>query len=256
MALVTSWDPEIYARNARFVSDLGAPLLKLLDAKRGETILDLGCGDGALTTKIAAAGCLVIGADSSRDQVQAARHRGVFVIVMDGQRPALKQRFDAVFSNAALHWMKHAEDVAAGVAGCLKPGGRFVAEFGGKGNVEKIRSALHEGLRRRAIDPSPIDPWYYPAPEEYRKILADCGLRVCFIELIPRPTKLPGDIFAWLEVFAQPFTQAVSAEQRHCFLNEVRERLKPELQQPDGAWVADYVRLRVEAVKDIEPVLR
>jgi trans-aconitate methyltransferase len=252
MTSTTIWNPENYERNARFVSDLGAPLLELLQPKAGETILDLGCGDGFLTAKVAAAGCLVIGADASRDQVEAARRRGVCAVVMDGHGLGLKQRFDAVFSNAALHWMKRANEVAADIVRCLRPGGRFIAEFGGKGNVEKIRSALHNGLRQRAINPWLVDPWYYPAPEEYEKILQDCGLRVSYIESIPRPTRLPGDILAWLEVFAQPFTQAVQADERRSFLCEIRDRLEPELRQADGTWIADYVRLRLKAVKDIE----
>jgi len=245
----TIWNPEVYAENARFVSDLGEPLLKLLDCKPGEMILDLGCGDGALTEKIAGAGCAVLGADTSLGQIQAAKKRGLDVVVMDGQRLSLKSRFDAVFSNAALHWMKRTESVIEGVASCLKPGGRFVGEFGGKGNVEKIRAALHQGLRRRGIDPWTVDPWYYASLEEYSKLLTAYGFRVCYIVLIPRPTKLPGDILGWLEVFAQPFTKAVAEAERGNFLDEVRRALQPHLQDPDGAWSADYVRLRFKAVK-------
>jgi trans-aconitate methyltransferase len=169
---------------------------------------------------------------------------------MDGQRFSLKERFDAVFSNAALHWMQRAESVVEGAANCLKPGGRFVGEFGGKGNVEKIRGALHLGLRRRGIDPWTVDPWYYASPEEYSKLLTAYGFQVAYIELIPRPTQLPGDILGWLEVFAQPFTQAVSAENREAFLAEVRNQLEPDLRQSDGNWSADYVRLRFKAVKE------
>ena len=106
--------------------------------------------------------------------------------------------------------MKRAEDVIAGVANCLKPGGRFVGEFGGKGNVQKIRAALHAGLQRRAIDPWTLDPWFYPSPEEYSDLLRHAGFTIQYIELIPRPTQLPGDIIAWLEIFAQPFTEAVA----------------------------------------------
>lgn len=249
MSSPTIWNPEIYAENARFVTDLGAPLLELLAPKPGEMILDLGCGDGALTEKIAGAGCAVLGADTSLGQIQAAKKRGLDVVVMDGQRLSLKSRFDAVFSNAALHWMKRTESVVEGVASCLKPGGRFVGEFGGRGNVEKIRAALHQGLRRRGIDPWTVDPWYYASPDEYSKLLTAYGFRVGYIELIPRPTRLPGDILGWLEVFAQPFTNAVTEENREEFLSAVRNRLEPILRRSDGSWCADYVRLRFKAVK-------
>src|SRR4029077_2468873 len=116
MSQTTSWNPETYAKNARFVSDLGEPLLQLLKPKPGELILDLGCGDGALTEKIAGYGCKVIGVDLSFHQLKAAKNRGLNVAVMDGHQLCLRRRFDAVFSNAALHWMKRPEAVMAGVA--------------------------------------------------------------------------------------------------------------------------------------------
>ena len=249
MVQSTTWNPASYAENARFVSDLGAPLLALLGAKPGETILDLGCGDGALTEKIAAAGSNVYGCDASLSQVQAARPRATQVFVMDGQQPGLKRRFDAVFTNAALHWMKQAEQVVEGVANSLKPGGRFVGEFGGKGNVETIRQALHRGLRVRGIDPWTVDPWYYPSSEQYQELLIQRGFTVDYIELFPRPTKLPGDISGWLEVFAQPFSKAVSESVRADFLAEVRRDLEPNLRKADGTWYAEYVRLRFKATR-------
>src|SRR4030095_16006427 len=141
MSRSTSWNPENYAKNARFVSDLGEPLLHLLDAHPGELILDLGCGDGALTGKIAGYGCAVIGADSSFPQLKAAKDRGLNVAVMDGHQFSFRRKLDAVFSNAALHWMHRPEAVVASVASSLKPAGRFIGEFGGKGNVAKIRSS-------------------------------------------------------------------------------------------------------------------
>jgi trans-aconitate methyltransferase len=249
MSQSTAWNPESYARNARFVSDLGQPLLQLLDAQPGELILDLGCGDGALTEKIAGYGCAVIGVDSSFPQLKAARERGLNAVVMDGHQLCFQRRFDAVFTNAALHWMKQPETVVAGVANSLKAGGRFIGEFGGKGNVERIRSALHETLRRHAIDSAPIDPWYYPSPEEYSKLLSRAGFIVNYIELIPRPTKLPGDILDWLEIFAQPFTQAVAEPDRARFLQEVRDKLATCLRDGAGNWFADYVRLKFRATK-------
>ena len=211
MAQTTTWNPTSYAKNARFVAELGEPLLALLDGKPGETILDLGCGDGALTEKIAESGCTVYGCDASLAQLQAARRRGIQTVVMDGQQLGLKRRFDAVFTNAALHWMKQSDEVVEGVAGSLKSAGRFVGEFGGQGNVETIRQALHSALRQRGIDPWSIDPWYYAAPKEYSDLLNRHGFTVSYIELIPRPTQLPGDILGWLGVFAQPFTESVTA---------------------------------------------
>ena len=249
MTQTTTWNPVSYAANARFVSDLGEPLLKLLDGKPGETIFDLGCGDGALTEKIVAAGCTVYGCDASLSQVRAARQGAANVFVMDGQRLGLKRRFDAVFTNAALHWMKQAEKVVEGIAAALKNGGRFVGEFGGKGNVETIRQALHGALQKRSVDPWSVDPWYYAAPQEYTELLTRHGFTVEYIELIPRPTKLPGDILGWLKVFAQPFSKAVAESRRTDLLDEVREELRPKLQKPDGSWYADYVRLRFKATR-------
>jgi trans-aconitate methyltransferase len=246
----TTWNPASYSKNARFVSDLGEPVLQLLAPRAGELVLDLGCGDGALTEKIAAAGCQVIGVDSSAAQIGAARRRRLNAAVMNGHQLAFTRVFDAVFSNAALHWMKQPDKVVAGVAKSLKPGGRFVGEFGGKGNVEAIRSALHGALSKRGIDPWTVDPWYYPSPEEYLELLEIHGLRVEYIELIPRPTKLPGDILGWLETFAQPFTNSIAAVERSDYLAEVKSALEPNLRDTEGAWTADYVRLRFKALRN------
>ena len=249
MTDATFWNPEIYGANARFVADLGEPLLLLLEPKVGDLILDLGCGDGALTKKIAASGAKVIGVDSSYEQMRASKQHGLRGLVMDGQALCFKACFDAVFTNAALHWMKQPLHAAIGVRNALRSGGRFIGEFGGKANVEVIRKALHEGLRRRDIDPWSVDPWYFPSTDEYAQLLAQVGFTVDYIELVPRPTKLPGDILGWLEVFAQPFTNAIPPAARPAFLDEVRHQLKPTLLDADGRWEADYVRLRFKAHK-------
>jgi SAM-dependent methyltransferase len=244
-----NWDPDSYARNARFVSDLGAPVLELLAPQPGERILDLGCGDGALTAKLVALGCSVLGVDASAAQVEACLRLGLDVRVGDGERLDFGAEFDAVFSNAALHWMKRPDDVIAGVARVLKPGGRFVAEFGGYGCVEKIKRALIASLASRGIDGDRLNPWYFPTVEDYSARLLRGGFAIRYIALIPRPTPLPTEINGWLETFAQSFMAPLETGARDEFIAEVCESLRPELCSADGKWFADYVRLRFAADK-------
>ena len=229
-----SWDPDRYARNARFVSDLGMPVVELLAAQPGERILDLGCGDGALTAKLVAIGCEVVGVDASERQIRGARELGLDARVMDGEHLTFKGEFDAVFSNAALHWMRHADEVIAGVHRALRPHGRFVAEMGGHRCVEKIRIALVDALNRRGLDGDGAAPWYFPTVEEYSERLIKGGFIVKYIALIPRPTPLPGDISGWLETFAENFTSKLTPAERPAFIEEVRETLRPQLCDASG----------------------
>ena len=245
------WDPGRYQETAGFVAVLGAPLLDLLAPKPGERILDLGCGDGALTEKIAAVAD-VVAVDASADQVKGARARGLNAHVMDGTRLAFAAEFDAVFSNAALHWMRDPDAVIAGVWRALKPGGRFVAECGGAGNVERIMAALVAALDRRGLDGRAAVPWYFPAPEEYRARLERRGFRVESIALIPRPTPLPGPLGDWLDTFAESFVAAVPEGERADLKREIEAELRPALVDAAGVWVADYVRLRFVAWKPKE----
>ena len=244
-----TWDPDRYARHARFVSALGAPVLELLAPQPGERILDLGCGDGVLTAKLAALGCAVVGVDSSAPQVDAAKALGLDARVGDGEHLGFEGEFDAVFSNAALHWMKRPDVVIAGVWRALRPGGRFVAECGGYGCVAKIERALVEALGRRGIDGQQANPWYFPTVADYRARLEARGFRVGSIALIPRPTPLPGHLRDWLEIFAASFISAVPLPDRPAFVDEVTETLRTALADADGKWTADYVRLRLSAVK-------
>lgn len=241
------WNPEKYAENARFVSDLGMPVIELLSPQPGERILDLGCGDGALTVKLAGVGCNIVGVDSSPEMIQAAKSLKLDAQVMDGRKLLFSNEFDAVVSNAALHWMNNPERVVAGVWRALKPGGRFVGEFGGHGNVAAIISAIEAALASRGL--AVTCPWFFPRPEEYKELLESHGFSVNSITLFPRPTPLPGDAGGWLETLAQPYIAALPPAVKDTFISDVVERLRPVLCGENGIWEADYVRLRFSANK-------
>lgn len=243
------WNPRQYAENARFVSDLGMPVVELLSPQPGEHILDLGCGDGALTVKLVGLGCNVIGVDSSHDMIAAAKALGLDAHVMDGEALQFENAFDAVFSNAALHWMTNPESVIAGVWRSLKPGGRFVAEFGGYGNVATIVTAIESALASRGMVSN--NPWFFPEPKQYTSLLEAHDFYVGSMALIPRSTYLPGDVGGWLKTFAQSFLSALPVTERSRFVSEVVDALRPALCDTDGHWVADYVRLRFSATKPV-----
>mmetsp|Transcript_2580 Transcript_2580/g.5517 ORF Transcript_2580/g.5517 Transcript_2580/m.5517 type:complete len:252 (+) Transcript_2580:63-818(+) len=244
------WQADTYQKHAGFVPVLGAPILALLDPQPSERILDLGCGDGVLTSKLVEAGASVMGIDSSESMINAAKERGLDAHVMDGTSFVLNEQFDAVFTNAALHWMKKDPDaVASNVFTTLKPGGRFVGEFGGHGNVAAITVAVLAVLRQRGVDGSKLVPWYFPTPEEYTQLLERAGFEVQSIGLIPRPTPLPTDMTGWLQTMAQTMFNAIEESDRDAALQEAVELLKPCLQDTQGHWTADYVRLRFAAVK-------
>ena len=243
------WDPSRYAEHGRFVSDLAGPLVELLAPLAEDDILDLGCGDGVLTAAIAARCRSIVGADASPAQVAAARARGVDARVCDGQALPFESEFDAIVTNAALHWMTRPDAAIDGMWRALRPGGRIAGEMGGSGNVARIAGALADALERRGIDPKSRFPWYFPTPPAYRRRLTARGFEVRTMTLVERPTTLPGDIVGWLETFAAPFIDAVADAARPALLAEVRDALEPALYRPGTGWVADYVRLRFLAVK-------
>jgi SAM-dependent methyltransferase len=242
------WSAETYARHARFVSDLAGPVLEWLAPQAGERVLDLGCGDGVLTAELARRGVSVLGIDISESLLKAAAERGVETRHMDGQNLPFDGEFDAVFSNAALHWMSNASAVIEGVFRALKPGGRFVAEFGGHGNVAAVTTAMRATAWRRGGDAALAGPWFFPSVAVYREMLEERGFRVVRIGLFPRPTPLASGMIAWLGVFRRPFFAQFGADE-DVVLSEVEELLAPSLRDAKGNWTADYVRLRVEAVK-------
>ena len=242
-----TWNPDTYARDAGFVAALGEPLVALLAPRAGERVLDLGCGDGVLTRKLVEAGCRVVGVDASAEQVAAARARGIDAHVIDAAALPYEGAFDAVLSNATLHWVADLPATLSGVQRSLLPGGRFVAECGGEGNVSAIRAALWSVLARRGIDAEALDPWHFRSAEAYRAALREAGFTVTQLSAFARPTPVPAGIEAWLAVFARSFLAAIDEAQHAAVLHEVAQALAPSLRGPDGGWTADYVRVRFVA---------
>jgi trans-aconitate methyltransferase len=246
-----SWDPALYAARASFVHRLAADLVDLLAPRPRERVLDLGCGAGELTERIAATGATVVGLDASPEMLDAARRRAprLKFVAGDGQALRFDSEFDAVFSNAALHWMPRADDVAAGVARSLRPGGRFVAELGGRGCVATVCEAVAAALVRRGDDPGHWLRWYFPDVREYVTVLAAAGLDVRLAHLFERPTRVEGDegLRQWLRTFLPRLEPHLGGSWTD-FAREVETRCEPELRR-EGGWVLDYVRLRVVAVR-------
>lgn len=250
--LASRWSAADYARHASFVPALGAAAVELLAPQPGELILDIGCGDGALTQKIVEAGASVVGLDASPDMVEAARSRGIDAFVADAQALDLENQverfgqFDAAFSNAALHWMLDQDAVASGVFRLLKHGGRFAGEMGGEGNLRVLRGALREVLSERGYRVPDEDPQWYPTPEEFSRLYALAGFVDVQAQLIPRPTPLVEGIAAWVKTFRAGLMDmaGVPEDERDEVGEVVAARAAPALTGPDGIVHADYVRLR------------
>lgn len=244
-----NWNASEYIKHASFVSTMANDVLGLLDPKEGEVILDVGCGDGELTQKIQEKGCSVIGIDSSPSMIETAKKRGIESYVIDGHNIPYQNQFDAVFSNAALHWLTQPDKVIEGVYSALKENGRFVAEFGGRGNIAALLKAMQEVFDENTDFGQFQMPWYFPSVEEYQGRLEQAGFQVKYIELIPRPTPLKSGVEKWLEIFAEGITSHLSQEQKTAFLDSVKGKLLSVLFTEQSGWVADYVRLRFEATK-------
>jgi len=246
-----AWNGEQYDDKMSFVSKFGQSVIELLAPTRGERILDLGCGTGDLSHRIAQSGAEPTGLDMSGPMIAEARRKYPHIpfLVGDGESFRVEEPFDAVFSNAALHWMKQADRVAESVALALRPGGRFVAEFGGQGNVAAIADAVRAALAACGIDAGPRDPWYFPSVGEYANLLERHGFRVEFAALFDRPTPLAdgeAGLATWLDTFGQLYFAGMSPEEKAHAYALAEERARPVLFR-DGIWVADYVRIRIKA---------
>jgi trans-aconitate methyltransferase len=252
--LSSKWDPALYDAKHAFVWERGADLILLLQPSNQEVILDLGCGTGRLTAQIAASGARVVGVDSSPEMIEKARrsYPSLEFVLADARDFDLKQPFDAVFSNAALHWVKEPDRVVDSVWRALRPGGRFVAEFGGKGNIQKLIEAFYKSLVSigSAVGQH-SNPWYFPSIAEYCTLLENHGFDVTLALLFERITALDdGDsgLRNWICMFGGAFCSGLSAGEQEQFVRESENLLRPVLFH-DGGWFVDYRRLRVVARK-------
>ena len=247
------WDPALYDRRAAFVSQAASDLIDWLEPRSGEAILDLGCGTGELATVIAGRGARVVGLDASAEMIAVARERAPALewLVGDGEALGFDGAFDALFSNAALHWMVRAEATARGIARALKPGGRLVAEFGGAGCVGTVCAAVAGELAARGEDPARWLRWYFPTIATYASVLESVGLEPRTMTLFDRPTRLSGadGLADWLQIFLAPLATHLGAAWP-AFVGAVETRCRPRLY--DGSdWILDYVRLRLRALKPL-----
>ena len=243
------WDSSLYDDRHSFVWKKSADMIDLLDPKPGEHILDLGCGTGHLTSQIAARGAEVLGVDASAAMIGQARQNfpKLQFSLADARKLHFEQRFDAVLSNAALHWIPEASEVIESVRHALKPGGRFVLEMGGKGNIERIVTVLDAVLREAGH--TPRNPWYFPSAAEYSGLLEQQGFEVKALWTFERWNKLEHPergMREWLEMFAGTWFDGIPEKTKPFLIAEIETHLAPEL-RCDGAWFADYKRLRVIA---------
>ncbi|HEV2350572.1 MAG TPA: methyltransferase domain-containing protein [Terriglobia bacterium] len=250
------WNAELYDQKHSFVWQYGGDLVNLLSPQPGEYILDLGCGTGHLTAQIAEAGAHVVGVDSAITMIEQARAHfpALQFELADAQDFHFSEPFDAVFSNAVLHWIVAATRVAGSVSRALKPGGRFVAEFGGRGCVKAILAACRIAQRELGIFPeTDLYPWYFPSVAEYSSVLEAQGLVVTSAWLIDRPTKLEdGELGLrhWIKMFCNNFLSTLSQNKQEDFFLKLDEVLRPKLFR-DGSWIADYKRLRIVAIREM-----
>jgi len=248
------WNAADYDSRIGFVSEYGKSAIELLQLQPGESVLDIGCGTGDLCRTLTEAGAHTHGIDYSEEMIARARDKypQLSFEAADAQAYRTDRSFDAVFSNAALHWMKQPLAVIETVNSVLKPGGRFVAEFGGQRNVDGVVTALGEALKQYEVDANGRNPWYFPSMGQYVALLEQAGFRVEYACHFSRPTALDNGeqgLEQWLDMFAEAFFTGLSKEEKRLVYNETKRIAKPALFR-DGQWVMDYWRLRVLAYRD------
>lgn len=243
-----SWDAKKYSTHADFVSNLALPLIDLLAPKPNEYILDLGCGDGTLALEIQKYNAKVIAVDLSEDMVKKAKSKGLEAYVLSATNLEYKNKFNAVFSNAVLHWVKDSNLAIKQINKVLKPNGRFVAEFGAEHNIEQLVDAIKEVFLKNPQYGIFNNPWNFQSETIYEKLLKNNGFKIDYMEVIKRPTAID-DISNWLDIFANGIISNLNKQDKISFKNEVKDILKPKLYSSQNGWVIDYVRLKIKATK-------
>lgn len=231
----------------------GSEILSLLQPQAGERILDLGCGNGGLTVQLADAGAVPTGIDWSEEMVSKAmqQYPGLNFQAIDACHYRSDTSYDAVFSHAVLHWIQDAPAVARTVWLALGEGGRFVAEFAGKGNAAVMTGAIRGALEAHGYEWEVCSPWYHPTIGEYASLLEDTGFRVVFAQHVEKPTQLKGDqgVQRWLAGFDEYFFADVNPADKASIYRMIEEKVEPRLKQ-GGQWMLDTCRLRIVAVKE------
>ncbi len=247
-----AWDPMLYNNRHSFVAKYGEALIPLLDPRPGEKILDLACGTATLTNQISSSGAKVFGIDRSETMIKQARidYPHLELLIGDAHSFKFEWQFDAIFSNAALHWMLEPEKVLQCVWSALKPGGRFVFEMGGKGNTKIIEDACEYAISKLGYPvPPPIN--FFPSISEYSTMLERQGFIITYAHYFERPTPLVGieGLRNWIRMLRNNFLINLNLEEQDSFFKFAEEYAKPKLMNQNGEWIADYVRLRMVAKK-------
>lgn len=250
------WNSGLYEQKHAFVYQYGEALVQLLAPQSGERILDLGCGTGQLTAMIAKSGAHTVGIDASAEMITQAKCNfpDLNFQVMDASDLKFSEPFDAIFSNATLHWLPAAvqASVAKGMYQCLRPGGRLVAEFGGKGNNEKMIKALKTILTNKGyILNADINFWYFPSISEYTTLLEEQGFEVIYAAVYPRATELSdpeNGVKEWFRMFGEKFFVGMPEHAIEEVLDMTQALLSPTHFR-EGKWFADYKRIRIVAIK-------
>jgi trans-aconitate methyltransferase len=252
--MTNQWNAAQYDAKHAFVYEKAKGLVQLLAPQAGERILDLGCGTGALTAEIAERSAEILGIDDSQEMILQASKKfpALKFAALNAKELRFNAEFDAIFSNAVLHWIPEAEQVIAGVVQALKPGGRFVVEFGGKGNTQKLVAGFHRAFSALGMrEPEGVSPWFYPSIAEYAGLLEKHGLEVREASLFDRPTILEDGergLENWIRLFRRTFLEQLGEETAQRWIREVERQCRTELFK-NGSWELDYRRLRIAAWK-------